>query len=103
VLQWLSEEKHCPVVGTAALTTGGKTSKTVLRVAIERCSIDVMQWLIGADDAAPHVGLPIPMPQESGCAAAAVHRALEAALREGWRQRALVTLTLEAAGEATPS
>mmetsp|Transcript_27411 Transcript_27411/g.69929 ORF Transcript_27411/g.69929 Transcript_27411/m.69929 type:complete len:139 (+) Transcript_27411:286-702(+) len=34
------------------------------------------------------------MPQESGCAGAAVHRALEAALKEGWRQRALVSLTL---------
>ena len=39
-------------------------------------------------------GLPIKVPLESGIAPAAVHRALEAALREGWRQRALVTLTL---------
>ena len=93
VLRWLAEEMHCPVVGPQALT-GGKTTKTVLRVAIERVAVDVMQWLVGADDAAAHTGLPVSMPLETGCAPAAVHRALEAALREGWRQRALVTLTL---------
>ena len=69
----------------------------MLRVAIEAQATDVLQWLIGADDAAPHTGVPMPMPMNTGCATAAVHRALEGALREGYRQRALLNTALEAA------
>ena len=54
-----------------------------------------MQWLITADDAPPHCDLPTPMPLDSGCAPRIVHRALEAALQDGYRQRQLLQLTIE--------
>jgi len=79
----------------------GKTPKTVLRIAIERASIDVLQWLLGGDDAAPHIGVPMQMPHDTGSSAAALHRALEAALREGWRQRSLISLTLDQAAASS--
>mmetsp|Transcript_32975 Transcript_32975/g.77058 ORF Transcript_32975/g.77058 Transcript_32975/m.77058 type:complete len:185 (-) Transcript_32975:1246-1800(-) len=85
----------------AGVTTVGKTPKTVLRIAIERASIDVLQWLLGGDDAAPHIGVPMQMPHDTGSSAAALHRALEAALREGWRQRSLISLTLDQAAASS--
>ena len=94
VLRWLSEEMFCPLVGASSLTVG-KIPKTVLRVAIERTAVDCCQWLVGGEDAAAHVGVPIAIPLDSGCSAAAVHRTLEAALKEGWRQRSLIALTLD--------
>ena len=103
-LRWLAEEHHCALVGERALTLGkGSTSgKTVLRVAIEAQATDVLQWLVAADDAAAYVGLPLAMPLNTGCHPAAVHRALEAALKDGYRQRQLLQITLEAAGAAQP-
>jgi hypothetical protein len=98
-LRWLAEEQYCPVVGPWALSMG-KPAKSVLRVAVEAQAIDVLQWLVATEDAPAHVGLPIPMPPDTGCAAAAVHRALDAALKEISRQRALTQLTLEAAANA---
>ena len=56
-----------------------------------------MQWLVTADDAPPHCGLPTAMPLDSGCAPRIVHRALEAALQDGYRQRQLLQLTIESA------
>mmetsp|Transcript_70648 Transcript_70648/g.117330 ORF Transcript_70648/g.117330 Transcript_70648/m.117330 type:complete len:474 (+) Transcript_70648:94-1515(+) len=93
-LRWLAEEQRCPLIGPQSLTLG-RPAKTVLRVAIERTAIDVLQWLIAADDAAPHTGVPLRMPSDSECAPAAVHRALEAALRECHRQRVLTNLALD--------
>ena len=103
-LRWLAEEHHCALVGERALTLGkGSTSgKSVLRIAIEAQATDVLQWLVAADDAAAHLGLPLPMPLNTGCHPAAVHRALEAALKDGYRQRQLLQITLEAAGAAQP-
>lgn len=72
----------------------------MLRVAIEHASVDVLQWLIAANDAAAWAGVPLIMPHDSGCAAAATHRALEAALRDGYRQRQLVQVTIDSAAEA---
>ena len=42
----------------------------------------------------------MPLVIEPGCAAAAVHRTLERALREGWRQRALLAATLDGLPQA---
>jgi hypothetical protein len=95
-LKWLAVEEHCAIVGANSLSLG-KPAKSVLRVAIESQAVDCMQWLVAADDAPPHVGLPVAMPPESGCAPAAVHRALDAALQDGYRQRVLVQLTIEQA------
>ena len=95
-LEWLAVEEHCPLVGSASLSLG-KPAKSVLRVAIEAQAVDVLQWLIGAEEAPPHLGLPITMPQDTGCAPAAVHRALEAALQDLAAQRRLVQVTIEAA------
>lgn len=95
-LKWLAETQHCPIVGPASLSLG-KPSKSVLRVAIEAQSVDCMQWLVTADDAPPHCGLPTAMPLDSGCAPRIVHRALEAALQDGYRQRQLLQLTIESA------
>ena len=92
-LQWLAEAMQCPMDGPDALTVG-KPPKPVLRVAIEHAAIDVLQWLIAGARA------PVAMPADSGCAPAAVHRALERALRDGWRQRQTVTMTLDAAATA---
>jgi hypothetical protein len=107
MVRWLAEEEYCAVVGERALSVGAPP-KSVMRVAIEARAIDVLQWLVAADDAPAHTGVPAPMPLDSGCAAAAVHRALEAALKEGYRQRGLTQATLEAvalsssAAEARP-
>jgi len=100
LLRWLTEEMHCSLQG---VYTAGKTPKSVLRVAIERSSVDVLQWLLFADDAASHVGVPMPMPHETGCSAPALHRALEAAVREVARQRTLISLTLDQVGSASSS
>ena len=67
---------HCPIIGPSAISLG-RPAKTVLRVAIENRATDVLQWLVAAENAPAHVGVPIPMPVDSGCAPAAVHRALE--------------------------
>lgn len=95
-LRWMCEEECCPLVGQGSLSLG-KPPKSVLRVAIESQAVDVMQWLVAADDAPPHMQVPLAMPADSGCVTAAVHRALYAALVDGYRQRVLLNLTLEAA------
>ncbi|KAL1521422.1 hypothetical protein AB1Y20_021086 [Prymnesium parvum] len=93
VLRWLVEEMCCPVTEARALSSG-RQPKSALRVAIEHCSVDVMQWLVGVHDAPPHAKLPLSLSTDTGCSPAALHRALEASLKEGWRQRSLVSLTL---------
>jgi len=100
MLRWLAAELRCPLRGPLAMTVG-KPSKGVMRIAIECASVDVLQWLVSADDEPPHVGLPMPVPLDSGCAPAAVHRALEAALRDGWRHRALLNHALDQAAETS--
>ena len=95
-LRWLAEEQHCALGGTAGLSLG-KPAKSVLRVAIEARATDCLQWLVGADDAPAHCALPLPMPADTGCATAAVHRALAAALADGYRQRRLLNETIAAA------
>ena len=82
--------------GPAALSLG-RPRKSVLRIGIEHAAVDVLQWLTCADDAPAHVGLPLAMPADSGSAVAALHRALHAALREGWQQRAVTQMALEEA------
>ena len=95
-LQWLSVDEGCPIVGPGALSLG-HPAKSVLRVAIEAQAVDCLQWLIGGEGVPQHVGIPVSMPLDSGCAPAAVHRALEAALRDLAAQRRLVEFTIEAA------
>ena len=93
-LRWLCEEHHCPLQGAMTL---GKPQKSVLRVAIEARAIDVLQWMVAGEGVPRHVvGVPCRMPSDSGCSAPALHRALEAALLEGVRTRALLSQTLEA-------
>ena len=36
--------------------------RLAMRVAIESRAVDVLQWLIGAEDAAAHTHVPLPMP-----------------------------------------
>ena len=97
-LRWLAVDNYCPLSGPDALSFG-RPRKSVLRVAIEQSAVDVMQWLLCADaEAVPaHVGLPVPMPPDTGVASAALHRALLAALRDGWQQRTLTAMALEEA------
>lgn len=97
-LRWLAVDNYCAISGPDALSLG-RPRKSVLRVAIEQSAVDVMQWLLCAEaGAAPaHVGLPVPMPADTGVAGAALHRALLAALRDGWQQRSLTEMALEEA------
>lgn len=96
VLKWLCIDKCCPLQGPTAMSAG-KAQKSVLRVAIERAAVDVLQWMCNADDAPVWSGVPMRLPADAGCSAAALTRALEAALRDGWAQRNLITLTLDQA------
>ena len=66
-------------------------ARPIWQVALEAEAVDVLQWLVSVEDAPSHVrGLPIPMPVDSGCAPAIVHRALGAALRDGYRKSRLL-------------
>lgn len=80
LVQWLVLERCCPTRGPFGLSAGDPP-KTLLRVAVEHEALDILRWLLCCEPLESH-GLPLSMPNDTGCNAAVVHRALEAALRD---------------------
>lgn len=97
LLQWLVLDRHCPLDPSPFACSAGDPQKSVIRFGIEHAALDILQWLLCADPM-PEYRLPLTMPIDTCVNTAVLHRALDAALKDGHRLHNLLDQVLHDAG-----